>query len=90
MTGLGVVAGFFAVGLVLAFRGVLVRGRLWGLGSMATAATVALLLGAPRQAARWWSAAAAAVTLAAMVVFAVGLARRLPDDPPASLDDERW
>jgi hypothetical protein len=90
MTGLGVVAGLFALGLVLAFRGVGVRGRPWGLGLMAASATLALLFAAPRQAAGWWSVAAAGLTLVAMVAFAVGLARRLSGDPPASLDDERW
>jgi branched-subunit amino acid ABC-type transport system permease component len=90
MTGLGVVAGLFATGLVLAFRGTRVRGRPWGLGVMAGSATLALLLAAPRQAAGWWSVAAAGLTLAAMIAFAIGLARRLPGDPPATLDDERW
>jgi hypothetical protein len=90
MTGLGVIAGLFAAGLVLVFLGSRVRGRPWGLGVMAASSTLALLLAAPRQAAGWWSVAAAGLTLAAMVAFAVGLARRLPGDPPASLDDERW
>jgi hypothetical protein len=91
MTAAAVVAVLFFGGVLGTFVGTGVRGRVIGLSGMAVAAVLALVAGAPRQAAAWWMALPAGLTLAAMVRFAIGLSRRLAHDGgEASLDDERW